>query len=603
MSYEIRGSSVAWTGKVLKGITPDTFELLDNDLLARAGDAILMRGKPVAVNADSFALLSGTYARDDTSVFQIMQATLKPLPKADAATFEVAGGRFGRDKNTAWFEAKPVKGADHTALRALDDRYATDGTLLFFEHKKFGSPKDYKVDLRKARMRVQAGQYTDHDFIIQDENGAYFVQAFDRPSVWVPIETDAPHTLRFLRTSDAFRRSSVWLSDGQHVLWRGRKLCGAHPDTVALLSDTVAKTPDQVFVAGLPAPEMEATSLCHLEGAHYADAAALWTLRSGWTWGGDLRTDKDRLVTRTSLALDPDAAIAAFFTAAIADLLAMLDVMEGDGGLKSTNPAQSVEADPATLSQLSVTRSGSTVSVLLGAQEASGEAGDWYRIGCRLWAQSHDRPVTLFHYPRHDGMTGTYLQDIIWQRHRGEMLLAVQGFADLGHQDAAQHLACQALVEIFGRGRSILQEQDVDVLAQVDPKWLQYAGLPLFYGAFNARTYLAGARRAMDRDGLTDPDVRTRWGAIAFLHYMIKETGQPKHFLAEILPPIVAMLDTEKVGFVRDLALGALDTACDRFSLKRFDLHAACVPYIERLIDEQVNTEQNRARLEGEVAW
>ena len=62
------------------------------------------------------------------------------------------------------------------------------------------------------------------------------------------------------------------------------------------------------------------------------------------------------------------------------------------------------------------------------------------------------------------------------------------------------------------------------------------------------------------------------------------------------------MIDTEKVGFVRDLALGVLDAACGEFSYERCGLHDDCIPYIERLIEEQVNTEQNRARLEGEVA-
>lgn len=598
MSYDIRDNTVLWSGKALTGVTADVFEVLEDDRFARAGDTLLMRGKPVRADASSFTLLSKTYAKDSTCVFQIMEVKLKPLPKANAATFEAVGGRFGRDQNSAWFEAKPMKSADPGALRALDQRYATDGVSLFFEQKAFKLPKDLEFDWASARMRVQEGVYTKHDFIIWGETGTYFVEAFNRPGAWMRIETDAPENLRFMRTSDDFWESSVWVTDGQRVFWRGRHLPGSHPDAIDLLSDTVAVASGEVLVGDAPAPEINAASLTHLEGPLYADATALWTLRSGWTLGGELRIVKDRLAERRPLASAPIAAIEAFFKAAIADLLAMLDVMEGAEGAQRLNPAQSVEADPAILSRLSMTRSGKTIIVTLDTVEASGHAADWYRISCGLWAQSQDRPVQLFHYPSHS-VTGTYLQNRVFERHRDKALLAAQAFRDLGHEEAAQYLAGQALIEIFGRGKYILEEQNKDVLAQVDPDLLQNARWPLFQRRCHKTTYLAGARAAIELEGLSDPDFQTRWGAIAFMHYMIVSTGQPKHFLSDVVPPIVAMVDAEEVGFIRDLALAALDAACDRFNAERDGLRAQCRPFIKRLIAEQVNTEQNRARLVG----
>lgn len=599
MSYTIRDNTVLWSGKALKGVTTEAFEVLADDRFARAGDTILMRGKPVRADAGSFRLLSKTYAKDGSHVFQIMEAKLKPLPKADAATFEATGGRFGRDQNSAWFEAKPMKGADPGNLKPLADRYATDGVALFFEHKAFKTPKDLELDLASARMVVQEDAYTEHDFIIWGETGTYFVDAFDRPDAWMHIETDAPKDLRFMRTKDDFRGSSVWVTDGQRVFWRGRQLRGGHPDAMDLLSDTVAVASGEVFVGDAPAPEIDAASLTHLEGALYADITALWTLKSGWTWGGNLRTIKDRLAGRRPLASAPDAAIEAFSMAAIVDLFAMLDVMEGSEDAQSLDPAQSVEADLAILTRLSMTRSSTTIRVTLDTVEACGHAADWYRIACGLWAQSHDRPVQLFHYPSHT-VTGTYLQNRVFQRHRDKALLAAQAFRDLGHEEAAQHLAGQALIQIFGRGKYILEEHNNDVLAQVDPDLLQNARWPLFEKQIQKSTYLAGARAAIALGGLTAPDFQTRWGAITFLHYMIVSTGQPKHFLSDIVPPIVAMIDAEEVGFIHDLALAALDAACDRFNAERHGLHAQCRPFIERLIEEQVNTEQNRVRLDAD---
>ncbi|MEN8934417.1 MAG: hypothetical protein ABF245_05750 [Planktotalea arctica] len=55
-----------------------------------------------------------------------------------------------------------------------------------------------------------------------------------------------------------------------------------------------------------------------------------------------------------------------------------------------------------------------------------------------------------------------------------------------------------------------------------------------------------------------------------------------------------------EASFIRDLALGALDAACDRLSAERHGLHARCRPFIKPLIAEQVNIGQNRAHLDGD---
>lgn len=132
---------------ILKGADVSTFEVL-NPLWARdRTTAYYTHGRIAEANASTFKALDtgivpvgdghdalhAGFATDGDSVFFYMMTIGKPskLPKADSASFQVVGPRFGRDFKAAYFERFRIPRADPAGLSFLGGLYCTDGERVF----------------------------------------------------------------------------------------------------------------------------------------------------------------------------------------------------------------------------------------------------------------------------------------------------------------------------------------------------------------------------------------------------------------------------------------------------------------------------------------
>lgn len=168
MFYEYSTSTWKRSGKEVKGIDFETFEVLESNSnwLAKDKDYFYYRGKvhPTidhstgkylgkdyfidkdhvlykarilkGANPKTFRLLKEGYACDDKMVYHVAKA----IPNSDPKSFEIIDGNFARDKNTLYLEWQIVEGANPAGFKYLKKNriimYHTDGKSVFNRTKK-----------------------------------------------------------------------------------------------------------------------------------------------------------------------------------------------------------------------------------------------------------------------------------------------------------------------------------------------------------------------------------------------------------------------------------------------------------------------------------
>jgi hypothetical protein len=95
------------------------------------------------VDADKFHVLKyDSYAKDDRLVFY----KGKPIPGADAKTFEALGDYYAHDKFRGYYAGDSIKSSRGLTFRIINDYYTTDGNDIFFmtDPLKVKSAKNFR---------------------------------------------------------------------------------------------------------------------------------------------------------------------------------------------------------------------------------------------------------------------------------------------------------------------------------------------------------------------------------------------------------------------------------------------------------------------------
>jgi hypothetical protein len=224
------------------------------------------RGVAIDVDAASFVPLDEHHAREAQRVvfvdawressdwFTTRHVRVVELAGADAARFEVLGGRYGRDGTRVFYEGRTFTVADVAGFVVLDDGFAHDGVQAYYLRQPIAGS-------RGAGFRVLGWGYA------SDGRSAFHA------AVDYAAQPPRPH-VRPLRGADAASLRVLddgYAADAHRAYYRGR-LIGPAP-TLRALGRGYAKTESEVFYEGERVPDAHAPSF-ELTAAPTDDADA-----------------------------------------------------------------------------------------------------------------------------------------------------------------------------------------------------------------------------------------------------------------------------------------------------------------------------------------
>ncbi|MGH9409817.1 MAG: DKNYY domain-containing protein [Vicinamibacterales bacterium] len=189
---------------------------------------------------------------------------------ADVASFEGLNDEYGKDKNRAYYDDKPIVGALPASFVALSTRYAKDTDRVYCYGKAIAGalPASFatlQTDWAKDSDHV----YYDCDRVDGADPASFVVSSHD--GIGEDKSDIFDHSIAF-KVCD--RKSFHWLSGEWAVddkcAYNGPfKLPGAHPKTFVVLDDSFAKDDEHVYsylrpyvVAGADAATFEVDKTC-----------------------------------------------------------------------------------------------------------------------------------------------------------------------------------------------------------------------------------------------------------------------------------------------------------------------------------------------------
>lgn len=605
MTYATKKDSVTWKGKRLPGVDASDFLVLSDDRFARAAGAIWMRGKALSVDASSFELLSSTFAKDKDGVFEILASKLKPVPKADPRNFRAIGQAHGEDAATGWWRGKAIRGSQVPGLVELDPHHARDGKRIFHGKSKLSFKP--KLPLHHDRIRLIPARETNAinlcELVLLDgERAVYADPRYSNHDIgWHRFDSSAVASLRFLEGGER-----TWVTDGSRLFWRGRTVTDLEERTPEVLSDAVVRIGGSVFVGPAPAPKrIDADSLVHVAHEHFADRTGLWELAARPCRKGGPDLVIAQLLAERAPLEGPLIAYPEVFLRHVTDLVFRLrEHLSYEDHWRDRFGEEDPPPSRHDLAQLEIRWDGETVTLAHSDQSATGTISGWYRLAGELWAALEGSEVLYQPYPHAHYMesAGLHVQERILG---GTELLAMQAaeaLDQLGARQAAYGLAIQVGVRAGGGAgdRALELGSDVAGWAAISAHLLAHRSYPHRSHEIAARTYLAGAKRILESGLLASEDDRTRYELMALAHGLVCSTQKDAKFLQEIVPALRERVELEPIGFIRDLALGAIDLAC-RPSVFDADWLEHAREHLKFLIEQGVNVEVNRLRLAGDL--
>ncbi|MEM1376837.1 MAG: DKNYY domain-containing protein [Pseudomonadota bacterium] len=607
MAYEVDGSGVRWKSKLIKGLASDGFRQLADDRFAVTDGRVLMSGKPLDVDADTFQLLSASFAKDANTVFEIMEKKLKPVEGADAPTFHSVGSMHGADASMAWWRAKRIKKANAGGLRELNPHYSTDGQALFYVNKQLKFTSALPVDLKKCTLIAPGSTNAINisEFILHDDRNAIVV--YPRYA-WTGLRYVLLETDKFSHVSFLDEYLAEWVSDGDKLFYSGSFVSLLGDAQPVPLTRSVARLGQSVFVGDQNASDrVDANSLVHIDTDIFADRTGVWSLSVERSNSTGSYTSKITLnAERTQIAGVSADHIEAFARAAFDFVFRLREHLPYEGHWRDQfwDKENYCEAEPPEscydVGALRVEQVDNSFQFQLDGQSVVGPVHDWYGLAQRLWSRLEGAEGAFVPFPHSHHMDGRGLhaQTQIFRRVADEALRATAALWNAGFEDDARLLCLQIGFEVGYGGSSDLSDfASLDALASVPPDVLRYRVFERIYSDIVASTYLAGSKRLLASGCFKHEDPRVRFEAMVIARLLTGGTGKDTAFLKALIPVVRERIAVEPFGFIRDHALSVVDIAC-RPSVFDKDWHDYARPHLEFLIGECVNVEINKARLE-----
>ena len=150
--YEENIGELNATTSKIPAADPDTFETLNDYLLAKDKNRVYHRGKILPnIDAPSFEVLNGNYYRDAYTIYVNIFGEIVPIADSDVCTFELVGynnengdwSGYAKDKNRVYYREHPIEGSDPASFQLSQekDKYG--------QSKVFDKTGEYQGKYRK----------------------------------------------------------------------------------------------------------------------------------------------------------------------------------------------------------------------------------------------------------------------------------------------------------------------------------------------------------------------------------------------------------------------------------------------------------------------
>ncbi|MDA8018918.1 MAG: DKNYY domain-containing protein [Thermoanaerobaculia bacterium] len=295
--YASDGQSCFFYNQRIDGADAATFRVLGHDV-ACDGRRVYQYGRPLrGVSSKDYSVLGERYARSTTAVFWD-GAVIK---SADPASFEVldhASGYYARDRKHLYNAngRRVVKTIDGSSFRFLDERWGTDGTVVF------------DADAEKVLKGADGASFRVLASWLVADGETVFVEGRREKRL-------DPASLELLGAGyvgDA--RGVYWYSPAGFALRAGgsegpqlvdgylHRLDGAMTASFEALSELIGRARERFFIGPMECPAEEATSRLEVCSSGESEAAP------GEDLGHDYRRLDGNILFRGHLVPDTDPA-------------------------------------------------------------------------------------------------------------------------------------------------------------------------------------------------------------------------------------------------------------------------------------------------------
>ena len=203
-TYARDNATVFVDGRPLPGADAATFELLGRPDFASDAHHVYLRDRRLSDDPAHFELLDGGLSKDDTSVYWSDGDVLTDDPAHFAIISNADHYLFTKDSRTVHVNGNPVKGADPATFEVLQGAYARDDQRVYYF-------TDHIADADMASFRVIESPYA------ADGQRVYWMGK--------PIEGADPQTFRVLNAD------FECTADAQRAYYRNSVVAGANPST------------------------------------------------------------------------------------------------------------------------------------------------------------------------------------------------------------------------------------------------------------------------------------------------------------------------------------------------------------------------------------
>lgn len=192
---------------------------------------------------------------------------------ADTLTFQDLGHHYGKDKDHAFYEDSMLAGADVATFESVKDYYAIDARHAYYKHSVIqgADPTTFKVknenlscDDRDYYWQGKAFGVSDMDkfkvfyfvdddaYWARDSKYGYYIE-YNGPIIKFPIANYKDFEPLTYKSSDDVKLNSCdYATDGEHIYYRGKVMCGVDVETFRQTDYQWAEDKRTRYYQGLP---------------------------------------------------------------------------------------------------------------------------------------------------------------------------------------------------------------------------------------------------------------------------------------------------------------------------------------------------------------
>jgi len=475
---------------------------------------------------------------------------------------------------------------------------------LFFTTKPVHGSDQQGIDWHAAQIRVfQDCAINPADTVVTDGAAVWLYLPYLSPEPWQRLSNAEFANLEPLQPRGEEEARAFYHSDGQRIWFAGRSVEMADAAAIRMIGPTVLATDTDIFHCGI-ATGLDPRKVHWIADDWYCGPGGLWTFEP---------RQAQQLVAPASippLAEMPLELVAETALRKIFGLAFAIFTTLGNHKYDRNN----IEIPPADIlnePRLAFGFCKDTVTVKLdGAEIASGQFTEYYRLASVPWARLHSREDDLLVFPQ-----GNWLpkysagRDRIIRRISSELIRLASALYTSGHEACAQRLAHEALyVHGSWRPRNGWPDPAMpSALADLPPGLADEGRYNEQHHGFTANTCLAAAREICANGMLADDDWRVRWEMIRTLAGIACDVRDVALFHTEIIPQLLSRWAQEDDPLLRECWFDVFEMAALRAAGSAWDIEeewpvepalvTAARPLIEFLVGGRVNLALNCARL------